>query len=230
MPIFTDTYLQRVIDEAELIISTEVPCIFKRFSMAVTAGTATYSLSKKILKIHQIMWKGIQMDNYELPDYQGDSWFKPVNTGVQGLPSRYSRMGSGFDKIMFYPIPNESITANDAIIDTDVGILSKVILCVDMSADTTSTTASDRLPTYLFRNIMKFYAMEQAYAKDGSQQNLQAAKYFGDKYLMFLAAYKKIINKIPQAVTVQFGEPGDLMGMNKLPARPVLPTTGNWSF
>lgn len=226
MPIFSESYLQRLIEEAEEVISTRIPCIFKRFSLAVTQGTSTYTISNNVLRILQIAYKSRIIDPQEIRDYRGDSWFKPQNLGNQGQPQFYSRVGAGFDQIMFYPIPNESITADDSVIDTDAGMNTKVILSVYVAANVNSTT--DRLPTYLFRNIMKFYAMAEAFKKEGPSQSLIASGYYDKKFEIFMQTYSNIINKVPQVVELQFGP--EFSNRNGRPPRPVLPSTGKWSF
>lgn len=226
MPIFSDSYLNSLIAEAEEWISSEVKCIFSRFSLSVTAGTSTYTIPSDVIGIEQITWKGDKLDNSEIADFQYDSYLKPQNLGTQSKPKCYMRYASGIHKIMFYPIPNETLAADDTNIDNDTGIEALVILSTYRFATTSGTT--QRLPDYLFRNLMKYYAMERAYAREGKGQNVIASGYFKKKFSTLFPMYKKIIETIPQAVQIQFGPAAAVS--NKRPPRPVLPTSGKWSF
>ena len=224
--IFSDGYLQGLIREAEEVISTEVKCIFNRFPLDITAGTSTYQLPEGVTGIIQVAWKGTILDPLETQDFNYDGWFKPQNLGVRNKPQYYLRVGNGYNRIQFYPIPDETIVADDSELDNDVGISSQVIISAWRVADVFSTDR--RLPEYLFRNLMKYYAMARAYAREGKGQNLIASDYFKKKYLFYLQAYKETMEKVPQAVQVRFGS--DVRGGFKPPPRPVFPTSGKWSF
>ncbi len=227
MPIFTESYLNDLIDETEQQLSQEISCIFQRFSIAVTTGVSTYTLSPVPVGILEITWKGRTIYPYDPEDWQGDPYVKPQVQGVQGQPKWYNRVSYGWDKIFFYPIPNETIAADDTNLSTDTGIASRVIVSCYRLADPNSD--SIRMPTYLFRNIMKYRAMERAYLREGPNQNLQASEYFKKKYDGFLKNYTSFINKIPQAVQLGFGGEAK-SAFGRKPHRPILPTSGKWSI
>ena len=169
---------------------------------------------------------GTILDPLEVQDFNYDGWLKPQNLGVRSKPQYYMRVGNGYNRVMFYPIPDENIVADDTNVNNDVGIESQVILSVWRSADIFSDDL--RLPEYLFRNLMKYYAMSRAYASEGKGQNLIASEYFHKKYAFYLKFYKETMEKVPQAVQVRFG--ADVRGGFKPPPRPVFPTSGKWSF
>ena len=226
MPIFSDAYLQNLLDGAEEDLSQEIPCIFNRFSLGITQGISTYTLPHNLIGILQITHKRRYVYSTEFIDFQMDNWLKPQNRGVQGIPKYYLRLGSGWNKIMFYPIPSETLLANDTNLHLQSSLTDRVVVTCYRFADVTGIDI--RLPDYLLRNIIKYRVMAIAYAKEGPQQNLQASKYFAKKYTAFKTSYIKIINKIPQAVQQQFGVPSD--GRGRTPGRPILPTSGKWSF
>jgi hypothetical protein len=213
-------------DDAEVELSQNTHCIFDRFSLAVTSGTSTYSLPSNIVGILQITYKGKYIYPVDMADFQGDSWLKPQNLGVQGTPKYWIRSSIGWGQIMFYPIPDETISADDTNINTQTGLRDKVILSVYRYADPTDEDM--RVAYYLRRNVCKYKAMARAYAKEGPQLNLQASEYFQKKFDYYSTAYKKFIEKIPSAVQLGFGEPSS--GRGKTPPRPILPTSGKWSL
>lgn len=226
MPIFTDSYLNELIEEAEKVISERLSIIFNRFTLAITAGTSTYTLPNNVHRVLGITWKGADLDPREWQDYQEDAWIRPQDLGRSGLPNTYLRVGYGWNKVMFYPIPDDSITADDTDINLTTVIKEKVIVTCFRIADI--STEDQRLPRYMFRNIMKYYAMSRAYAKEGPGQNLQASQYFEKKYFNFLRVYEEIIGNLQKNVYIGFG-PSDNF-LNTKPARPQLPTSGKWSF
>lgn len=227
MPIFSDSYLLEQLTEAEREISSQVRCIVSRFSLAVTQGTAVYTLDDSIIGIHRITWKGIEVEPLELLDFDFSSWRKPLDLSSQGLPRCYSLRDQGFNKLQFHPNPNETIAADDSQLNLIVGITSRVIITSIKLADPSGTTL--RLRPYLRRNIMKYFVMAKAYAKEGVGQNLKASQYFQQKYEIFLVNYKEIFNKIPRA-SIDSLTPIARSAHDRKPPRPSLPTTGAWSF
>ncbi len=227
--IFTDSYLQGLIDQAEVDLSLETRVLFYRFSLSTVAGTSTYSLPKNLIGIHQISYLGMVLEPKEFSDFGYTPWYKPNNLGVQGKPMYYARVGYGWDKVFLYPIPSATIAADDTHLNDDLSI-NLVIVTGIVAVDLDNYETTPRMPVYLLRNIIKYRAMSKAYAKDGIGQNLVAAQYYDKKYTEFLALYKSIIDTIPAAVQIRFGE-DDINGIyrKRLP-RPVLPSSGKWSI
>lgn len=224
MAIFEDAYIQRLMDEAEYAISEQCQCIFSRFSIATIAGQAEYTLPSGIVGILQITYKGHQVIPSELRDWEFSQYLKPQNLSAQGIPRWYIRRGFGWSKLKFHPIPSESISANDSVIDTITGINERVII----STYRVSNLTTERLPEYLRRNIIKYYVMKQAYLRESKAQNLIASQLFSKSYDNFMQLFKIIIERIPQCITYQHG-PTVGTFLHK-PARPVLPTSGKWSI
>lgn len=229
MPLFDESYLNYLIDEAERQLSIESGLLFDRFSLAVTAGSSILTLPEGIIGIVRVTWKGEVIDPSEFIDFDASSWLKPENLGVQGKPKFYIRRMHGYNEVQLYPIPNESLLGGSDTFEelsTTTGIAERLVFSVFRVADLANDAL--RLPTYLFRNVMKYRAMEQAYAREGDTQNLQASKYMGEKYDFFVRQYKIAMTHIPRSV-INVLEPTRKGGKTKLP-RPTLPTGGKWSI
>jgi len=56
MPIWTEEYLLELQSRGEIDLTTDVRCIFDRFSLEVTSGTSSYDLPGGILSIARITW------------------------------------------------------------------------------------------------------------------------------------------------------------------------------
>lgn len=226
MPIHSEAYLNSLIQDAEVAISTEVKCIFYRFSLNIVQGVSTYTLPSGVIGILQVSWLGEGLEPQEYSDFGWSEFFRPQNLSTQGKPRYYMRVGgSGYNKIKFHPTPYESVSADNSSLHNDTGILNRVVVSSWRAAE--PQDLEFRLPTYLFRNLMKYYAMTRAYAREGIGQNLIASEYFKAKYFAYLKMYKDTMEKIPQAVQLRFGD-GSLV-RSRVP-RPVMPTSGKWSF
>lgn len=229
MPLFSDDTLQRLLENGEQALSSNVAVIFNRFSITLTANVAEYDLSSyRILGILRITHQGREVLPAEMGDFNWSNWIKPNNLSVAGIPKFYLRQNIGYDKIHFHPMPDTTIAANDAVITTVDGINATVIINAYQIADPNSTDERQRLPPYLSRIVLKYYAMSKAYLIEGKTQNIQAAQYFEKKYQFIVEQYKGIISSIPEAVMYEFGKHSDRYQTK--PPRPSLPTTGKWSI
>lgn len=225
MALFSDAYLTQLLDDAEKQVSNDIKCLFNYFSLAVTQGTAEYTLPATICGIHMISFKGTLIDPLTHQDIDFSSWMKPQNLSVESIPKFYVRLGYGYNKIKFHPIPNESISADDTDLDSIDGIKRRVIIYCYKISDPSGTI---RLPSYLRRNVVKYIAMSKAYMREGKTQNLSAAGYFAKRAVTTFELYRQMVFKVPRAVVLQFGPAVDRSRLT--PPRPVLPSSGKWAL
>jgi len=108
MPIHSDSYLNSLIEEAEQVISEKIPCIFNRFSLAITANTSVYTLPSNLHRILWISYLGTIIQPIDWQDFGNNGYLRPQDLGLKGLPNTYLRVGNGWNKIQFYPIPSTS--------------------------------------------------------------------------------------------------------------------------
>ena len=213
--IWQDKYLDDLLSRGEIEVSRLIPCIFNRFSLAITAGTATYTLPNGILCI---TYKGDPIyPEEQIGKELATPWYKPLNAGSQSKPYNYYRIGYGYSTIEFRPVPNESIAANDTnIYGSDIA--NRIIISCWKVADPTGSTY--RIPTYIQRSLLKYYALEKAFRKEGKGQNLVAADYFRNKYEYWLNIFKVTQANISKCIRRRLSA-----GVSpiKLPPRPVLP-------
>lgn len=193
---FSDAYIQQLINDGETDIVTRLTPIFERKSIGVTAGTGTYTLPAYTLGIVAVTWKG--------------KWIEPVNRlnheiedanfrTTEGEPVKYSRYADGIDTIRFYPVPDETITADDTnIYGSDIA--NRVIVSLFRSPD---TSLSDfHIPSYIGRRVIKAYVCSRAFRIEGNGQNLQGAEFYERIYEDLMKEYASIKstyygNKIP---------------------------------
>lgn len=225
-PIWSTSYLNDLLNEAEVELSEIIKCIIFRTSISVTAGNAEYDLPDGIIGILQVTWKGEWLDSLELDDFKLDSYIKPQSLSSQNKPRVYMRMRNGYKKIKFLPTPDETIASTSNPLDS-TEIENRVIVTAYRSADTTANTY--RLPSYIYRRFTKYYVLYRAFLQEGKGQDLKASEYFKNKYEFIKQRFKEINEKIPRCVDLGFGYSSQF-SRGRTPPRPVLPTTGNWSF
>jgi len=222
MPIFDDSYLQSLIDEGEIEISRQIRLIHNRIAIATTAGNSIYSLPTNLIGIRRVTWKGNELPALSVIEMNTSDYFRPQNLMNQTVPKWFNPLNNNYEKIQILPVPNESLVDTGDLNDSEI-IKERFIITGIFLAIPTGTTY--RLPEFMRRNVIKFYAMREAYLREGKGQNLTASEYFGNMYSTFLGIYKEIMEAIPRAVRYSL-EPNQ----HRKIARPQLPTTGKWSF
>lgn len=186
MPTWSDAYLNQLSNDGEIDVSSRTNCpIFYRFSLAVTSGTATYELDSFIKRIQAITWKA-----KKLTPVQGEE-LREIDykyRDISGEPRYYTRSET-LHFIRFYPVPNETIAADDTnIMGSDIA--NRVIISCYRDPDLTRSTF--HLPDYVARRTVKAYCLWKAFMKEGMGQNIIAADYYQKKYLMLVQAFRDI--------------------------------------
>jgi hypothetical protein len=194
--IWSDAYVQQLINDGETDIVTELTPIFQRKSLAIVSGTGTYTLPAYTIGLIAVTWKGKYLTPVRRIDHEyEDAKFRDTS----GEPTCYSRYADGEDVIRFYPVPDETIGADDTnIYGTDIE--NRVIVSLFRSPDT--SLSNFHIPAYIGRRVIKAYVLSRAFKIEGNGQNLRAAEYWRKKYRDLLEEYKSIKaryygNKIP---------------------------------
>lgn len=186
MPIWSDSYLQQLVNDGETDIVNKISPIFERDSLAVTSGTGTYVLPAFIMKMLQVTWKGDVLEQIVIDDLRSLDPKYRTNTGK---PVAYSWSQDGYKTIRFFPVPNETIGADDTnIYGSDIA--NRVILSYFRSPDTSQSTL--QIPEYMGRRAVKPYVLWKAFKAEGIGQNLRASEYHQRKYEQMIAMYKTI--------------------------------------
>ncbi len=225
--LWTNQYLADLATEAEIQISTEVNAIYVRFPLDVTLAQSVYDFqnvvpAQRLTGIIRVTWQGWtvhpvfqnQLRNNIIP-------LKPWNGDIiSSRPFMYMRMGYGLDGIKFFPAPNASITYDNTDITTQTGITNNVIVSGWRIADPTGTAY--RIPDYVRETLVRYYVMWRAYKKEGKGQNLEASKYFEQKYIKLLGRFKTIVSQLFTCRTHGMRDPF-MNTYGHRPPRPSLP-------
>lgn len=201
MPIWNDDYLLDLQRRGEIDLSTDVPCIFNRFSLTIANGVATYSLPAGILSIIRITWKGRKIWPYDQRNaISAGIHIDPLTETSAGTPIIYVQHHYGFDKINFWPVPDETIGADDSKV-WGASIDDVVVVSCWQVADPTGSTY--RIPEFLRRRLIKNYVNMKAYGKEGPSQDTQAVEYFKQKYNFCKDHFRRSVEQVPKAVQLQ---------------------------
>ena len=220
MPIFSDEYLQLLIDEAEVEMSTDVKCIFNRFSIAITSGQSLYTLDETVGEIIAVTYKGYPLTPMSPQEgFETNALYDMTSSSPLGRPTHYirHRINEGYYGIRFWPVPNESITADDTNIDgTDIE--NRCIISCYRIADPTGSTY--RLPNNLMRRLAKYYVNYTAFLKEGKGQALRSSQHYKQRYDMAKRHLHEVYQTIPKAIVKAYNP--NYPHVQRYP-RPVLP-------
>lgn len=205
--IWSDQYLLNLATEAEIQISTEVPCIYVRFPLNTIVGQSIYQFNdttglmmptgpQRLTGIIRVTFQSWtvhpvfqnQLRNMVIP-------LKPEEGEVtSSRPFMYMRTGYGIDGIKLYPSPSQAITYDNSGINTQHSISANVIIAGWRIADPSGMAY--RIPDYIRETLVRYYVMWRAYKKEGKGQNLEASAYFKSKYDKLLDRFKKIVSQL----------------------------------
>jgi hypothetical protein len=197
--IFQDSYLDRLLQDAERDAVNKVDYLFYRESMSVEQGISTYRIPFYIRKIMRVSWKGAKVHPItwqEMAELAPSSFIgqgpgdDTLYEYSQGVPKYYCLHPNNINDIRFFPTPNETIGVDDSgVMGSTIG--TTVILTYFRAPDVDDTFF--QMPPYIQRRTAKAYAACKAFSREGKGQNLVAAKYYADK-LTFLYDYFAKIN------------------------------------
>ena len=223
--LWTTDYLKDLYSEAEIELSTQVPCIYVRFPVSLVANQDVYDFStlptpQRLTGIIRITWKGHSLYPIHHQELRKlNPLFRQVSATPAGIPYMYVRQMYGLDGIKLFPTPAEALPYDNSNINTKTSISNNFIVAGWRIAD----GAAYRIPPYLRETLIRYYVLKQAFRKEGKGQNLEAAGYYDKKYSQMMDQFKFIQGQLYSfrnhfvKDTPLFAERGGK------PPRPVLP-------
>jgi hypothetical protein len=223
--IWNETYLNRLLDDAEDYITSTINCIFDRISIGIISGTSVYTLPSYVKGIIRITWKGKKIYPLTFPEFCA---LNPSNAVVDGTskieaalstPKFYVKHPTNFYDIRFWPTPAGNISAGTTNL-----FGAAISSCVIISCYRTQSTDQAYLyiPLYLKRRIKKAYLLSRAFAKEGKGQDLQASVYYTKKLEYLMEALKDINSNVFLGKTHLLNDTFN-SGRCGTPGRPILP-------
>lgn len=203
--IWSDSYLQRLANDAELdIVLKRIINVWARKSYATVAETATITLASDVLDITAVTWKGKPLS--PLSTIELEAMDQNYRASIHSEPQFYTRQMDGGYVLRLYPCPNESLSIDDTDLYTGAGIRRRLIVSYWRRPDNASNYFE--LPDYIARRLIKVGVLQEAFAAEGKGQNLQAAEYYKNKKDVMYSLVQKIAQKRQRAKKRQIGPSG----------------------
>jgi hypothetical protein len=222
--IWSDTYLNQLLDDAAHAVTSSVPCLSHRFYLATTSGLSVYTLPAKVNGIKRITWRGIElwpMSWQEMEQINPGLAYVNTGTRMEGTSSRpqyYALHPTNILDIRFYPTPSESFSATGGDPYSPQVNEERCTISCWRNIDTSDPTAS--LPTYIDRRTRKAYVLWRAFGKEGKGQNSRASLYYKQKYQYLINSFGLINAGCFTSTRYTLGD--ELPASNRKPAKPTL--------
>lgn len=188
MPTLWDSNtIVRFSQEGENDFVEEYPCILTRISLQVTVKQAIYTLPDDVRSIRRVSWKGWKLDPL------GQRNMREVFSQATqvGKPYWYVFNNVGANNIQFFPMPDESISPSGLNLYSD-GISKDVIIEYFMLPD----YASNVVPQYFRRRLLKAYVLKSCFSIEGQGQNLKNREYWNGRWDELKKKYGEFIDEI----------------------------------
>lgn len=193
--IWDSVQLARYLDEGELDLATQLHCIIDRTSFSIVAGTYEYSLPAPALGIKRLTWLGKKLDPISYLNWVFD--YQPIlDSGAltpSSTPYFYVYSDIGLKSVIFYPVPDITIESTEDNL-WGSAIPDKVIAEYYRLPDTSDSVF--RVPVYYRRRIVKCYALWKLLGQEGDGQDIEASRYYKNKYDYYVYLSHVIYNKV----------------------------------
>lgn len=184
MSIFLAADITRFSQQAEQNFASQNLCIPFRFCLDIVSGTSEYTLSDYVLSIRQITYKGFRLD----PIFQRDLRDSGLSGTQGGRPTSYIFNSLGQLKIQLFPVPNETIVADQSFRYSDNIPLQCIVECWRTPDFTTYV-----IPAYFRRRYIKAYVLKECFAIEGKGQNFKAVRYWTAVHNVLLEEYGQFL-------------------------------------
>lgn len=211
MPLFNTSDLTRFWNQGENEISHERPFLVDRISLNIQTNVALYTLPDYVVSIKRITYLGKKLD--PLPKRNQREVFQAATQA--GNPFWYVYNNIGANLISLFPTPEQNLPTVTNVWDTDI----PNSCIVEFFRATDNNTF--KIPSYLRRQLLKYYTAKRAYAIDGAGGNLKLVKYYTEKWMskkMEFVEWLDFLHTKPRKFCVD-----EIVSSNYFPGEPVLP-------
>lgn len=203
--IWTAAELKSYVKEGfdELCLSTLMH--FERVSVALTAGTGTYTLATDLYKVDRIAWQSLRLVPWTARQARERN---PYFATTRGNPIAYVMEADGLGTFRLIYVPDANSTT-----DLYVEYFKRG---ATLSGDSTVVELADRYTDYVV-----WYALARALERDGRGQDTELASHYQGRYLEGLKRIKKRKSQIHSS---RIGQMGGMGGTQRGPGYPQWPS------
>lgn len=200
MPIWSNTFLSKLAEDAEQAINIDLQAIYFKFCMATVSGQMVYTLPEYVRSVIRVTWRGKKLDPLSWEEmtlitpatvFVGAGDPGNINS-VVGRPLYYGMHPTNPYDIRLYPTSDETFTTSG---DDPWGPTVNGPACIVSCWRTTDTTFTDPtllLPSYIDRRTRKSWILWKAYGAEGKGQSLIASAYYKAKYNFLINQFRAI--------------------------------------
>jgi len=178
--LWSNSTIQRFIDEAEVEVTQNVNIIWQRFSLNIIANQNTYTLPDNLKSITRMTWMSYAVN---MLSQQEVSLLSPTYmTQVSSQPRWASMQFEGYHVLRLYPGPSISlpILSDQNTIYTDVNILNEFVVSAYMYSE--EYVPFIEIPDYFARKTLRYYVQWKCYSLEGIGLNPKLAAYYKAKF------------------------------------------------
>lgn len=211
MPLFTTSNIQRFFNYGEAEISVDNPFLVDRYSFAVSPGTSTYQLPDYVTSIRRVTYQGWKCDPLNQRNFREVFQSAPQS----GRPFWYIFNNIGAVKLQLFPSPGDTLAAGVNLWSTDI----PTSVIVEFYRVTDNSTFI--LPSWIRRQILKYFVAFRAYSIDGAGNNLKMAAYHDNRWAQGKQQFADLLHFLftnPRKFCIS-----DIVSSNYYPGEPVLP-------
>lgn len=219
--LWSDSVIERFINEAEVDATDNINTIWQRFSLNIIANQNTYSLPDNLKSITRMTWMSYAVN---MLSQQEISLLSPTYMTQQSSQPRWATMQfEGYHTLRLYPGPSTSlpILSDQNTIYTDANLLNEFVVSAYMYSE--EYVPFIEIPDYFARKTVRFYVMWKAYAQEGIGQNLKLSDYYGAKYVRQIQLDQEAIGMLNAGKKRQLTDIAIQRPWKR--ARPILPPT-----
>jgi hypothetical protein len=201
MPIWSNSFLTQLEQDAIGQIAIDINCIFARECIATVGGTSVITLPSYVRTLRRVTWRGRSLDplNWEeLTMVTPATVFVSPNNSSNvessfGRPLYYAMHPTNPWDIRLYPTPGETFTSTGEpnVYAPQVNTPS-CIIDYYREPDITNSNPVLCIPSYILRRTQKAWCLWKAFSAEGSGQFLKAASFYMNKYNFLIEQFRLI--------------------------------------
>jgi hypothetical protein len=214
---YTATQITLLENQGENIFASERPCIIDRSSIAITSGTAIYTVPNYIVEIRRIMYRGWKLFPMPHRDLRHS-----YLSGQQGSrPYWYIYNNIGQSQIRLFPVPQENLLQVSSQSDLwGNNIQSSVVIEYFRVPDVSIPLT---IPIFMRRRLLKCYINKRAFQNEGKGTKLKLSQYWNMKFNNLKQVYTDLLDDLTNRPRNITANNQTMRPYGFLPPPPILP-------
>lgn len=199
--IWSEAQLNQWALDAEQEINKDLQCIFEKTYLGTFSGQSLYTLPSYIRSLRRVTWLAKMLDPVSWEEMTqlspATAVLPPPNNNfseetTSGRPLYYAMYPTAPYTIRLYPTPDLTLPTTGGNPYATLPNEQFCALSYWREIDSSFTTPTALLPSYVDRRTRKAYILWKAFGAEGQGQNLKASEYYGKKYQFLIDRFRLI--------------------------------------